>query len=74
MRLIDADAMLKRNEFSIYDVTGFLKEMLDKEPTVNIEEVLIDEYCKECFGSLGSIDESRFEDSSSFIMVSKREE
>jgi hypothetical protein len=33
MRLIDADAMLKRNEHSIYDTTD-LKEMLDYEPTV----------------------------------------
>lgn len=34
MRLIDADAMLKRNECSIYDTTD-LKEMLDNEPTAN---------------------------------------
>jgi hypothetical protein len=33
VRLIDADAMLKRNEHSIYDTTD-LKEMLDYEPTV----------------------------------------
>lgn len=38
MRLIDADAMLKRNENSIYDTTD-LKEMLDNEPTADIEEV-----------------------------------
>jgi hypothetical protein len=36
MRLIDADAMLKRNEHSIYDTTD-LKEMLDYEPTVICE-------------------------------------
>ena len=36
MRLIDADAMLKRNKHSIYDTTD-LKEMLDYEPTVICE-------------------------------------
>ena len=40
MRLIDADAMLKRNEQSIYD-TSDLKEMLDNEPTAyDVENIV----------------------------------
>ena len=57
MRLIDADAMLKRNEFSIYDTTD-LKEMLDNEPTVDIskiEEFVMSEY----FNRLLDISESK---------------
>ena len=57
MRLIDADAMLKRNEFSIYDTTD-LKEMLDNEPTVEVKEVeefLMSEY----FNWLVDISESK---------------
>lgn len=40
MRLIDADAMLKRNEHSIYDTID-LKEMLYYEPTAyDIDKVI----------------------------------
>lgn len=40
MRLIDADAMIKRNKHSIYDTTD-LKEMLDYEPTAyDVDKVI----------------------------------
>jgi hypothetical protein len=42
MRLIDADAMFKRNEHSIYDTTDS-KEMLDYEPTAyDVNKVIKD--------------------------------
>lgn len=42
MKLINANAMLKRNEFSIYDTTD-LKEMLDYEPVAyDVDKVVED--------------------------------
>lgn len=70
MRLIDADAMLKRNEHSIYDTTD-LKEMLDNEPTVElkeIEEFLMSEYCKEYFDSLVRVEDMNLSDMSCFTI------
>ena len=41
MRLIDADAMLKRNKNSIYDTTD-LEEMLHYEPTAyDVDKVIV---------------------------------
>ena len=42
MRLIDADAMLKRNEHSIYDTTD-LKEMLNDEPTAYDVDMVVED-------------------------------
>ena len=45
MRLIDADAMLKRNKNSIYDTTD-LEEMLRYEPTAYDVDKVVDELKK----------------------------
>lgn len=45
MRLIDADAMLKRNKSSIYDTTD-LEEMLHYEPTAYDVDKVVDELKK----------------------------
>ena len=45
MRLIDADAMLKRNKNSIYDTTD-LEEMLRCEPTAYDVDKVVDELKK----------------------------
>ena len=45
MRLIDADAMLKRNKNSIYD-TMDLEEMLHYEPTAYDVDKVVDELKK----------------------------